>query len=29
VQAFEKAGVTVGDTLDDVVERVRQLLNAS
>jgi succinyl-CoA synthetase alpha subunit len=29
VEAFQKAGVTVGDTLDDVVERVRQLLNAS
>jgi succinyl-CoA synthetase alpha subunit len=29
VQAFEKAGVPVGDTLDDVVARVRQILNAS
>ncbi len=29
VQAFQKAGVPVGDTLDEVVERVGQLLNAS
>ena len=29
VQAFDKAGVPVGDTLDDVVAQVRQILNAS
>jgi succinyl-CoA synthetase alpha subunit len=29
VQAFQKAGVPVGDTLDDVVAQVRQILNAS
>jgi len=29
LEAFGKAGVPVGDTLDEVVERVRQLLNAS
>jgi succinyl-CoA synthetase alpha subunit len=29
VQAFQKAGVPVGDTLDEVVAQVRQILNAS